>query len=87
MLKYREQIVNDTMELVRIPSKKEEAMIDCPYGKPISDAFHWMLNKAEKDRFVIQNYDNYAGRIEYGTEGHLVGVVCHYPIDVDFDEC
>jgi len=80
--KYREDIIKDTLDLVSIPSKKDVNSIsfDTPYGKALKDALDYMLNKADQDGFTTKNFDNHAGRLEYGTKGDLIGVVCHLDV-------
>ena len=80
--KYRDKIINDTVEFIGIPSKNDEtnATTKAPYGPALKDALDYIMDKAKKDGFVTKEYDGHAGRLEYGTKGDVIGVVCHLDV-------
>ena len=80
--KYREDIIQDTLDLIAIPSKKDVEQISrgAPYGSALKEALDFMLNKAEKDGFKVKDYAGHAGRLEYGTKGEVIGVICHLDV-------
>ena len=80
--KYRDNIVNDTVEFIGIPSKNddENSTKEAPYGPALRDALDYIMNKARNDGFETKEYDGHAGRLEYGSDGDVIGVVCHLDV-------
>lgn len=78
--RYREDMIKDIQEMVKIPSKKGEPSKGAPYGKELRKMLDWVLEKAEADGFVTKNYDGYAGRLEYGNGDTIIGVVNHLDV-------
>lgn len=77
---YQEDIVKTVKELVEYPSVYEEGKAGSPFGEPIEKALEKVLEIGEKMGFVTQNYEGYAGTIQWGTQGKQVGILTH--IDV-----
>ena len=77
---YRQNIIDETCDLMRIPSVKGAAVDDAPYGIPLKTALEHMLALGRKHGFRVANYDNYAGEIIYGTGEETVGVLCHLDV-------
>ena len=81
---YRAEMVESISELVSIKSVVEEPCDDkeqghLPFGRGVQEALNYMLKKAEKDGFEIENVDNYGAHIEYGgytlnEEGEIITV-------------
>lgn len=82
VLAHKEEIIEHTKELLRIPSILEEfdEKNQHPFGEEINDALEYMLSLAEKDGFLTKNVDSYAGHIEYGSGKELLGILCHLDV-------
>lgn len=82
--KNKDEMINTLCNLVKIDSKASQPQKDKPFGKGVSDAFLYMLEKAEEDGFVIANIDNYGGHIELSTQNHksekTMGILCHLDV-------
>ena len=78
----REMMISEISELVRFKSVDDASSrsVDAPFGIENKRCLNWMLDKAQQDGFTIRNFDNYAGRIEYGPQTEIVGVVCHLDV-------
>ena len=67
-------------DLVSIPSVKSEASDDAPYGPMPKRALEYLLGRAKKDGFIVENIGNKAGYIQWGTQGPLVAVLGHLDV-------
>lgn len=57
---------------------------DAPFGEGNKECLNYLLDYAKKDGFTVKNVDNYAGHIEFGSEGEILGVLAHLDV-VPFD--
>lgn len=78
--KYRTQIIQDTIELIQIPSVKSKKTKDYPYGKNLYKILNLMENKCIKDGFVVKNYNHHAISSTLGNKGRKIGVMCHLDV-------
>ncbi len=78
--KYREAIIKTTCALVEIPSVKQEAQGDAPYGPALKECLHYILDLGQSSGFVANNYDNYIGELLFGAGKEIVGVACHLDV-------
>jgi succinyl-diaminopimelate desuccinylase len=78
--RYRDQIVSDLQELVRIPSVEGEAEPGKPFGAEPYRALELMLAKAESLGLATKNVDGYAGHAEHGSGEEIVGVLVHLDV-------
>lgn len=80
--KIREALIEDTRQLIQIPSKKELTTIkaNAPYGQSLRDILDKVLEMGAKDGFKTKDFDGYVGRIEWGETGEIVGIVCHLDV-------
>ncbi|ADU31543.1 dipeptidase PepV [Evansella cellulosilytica] len=71
-----------TQQLLQIKSVLDEETITdgAPFGKGISEAYHWMLSLADGDGFITKDLDGYAGHIEFGDGDEIIGVLCHLDV-------
>ena len=53
---------------------------DAPFGIENKRALEYILSVGEKDGFKVKNVDNYAGHIEYGESGEILGVLAHLDV-------
>ena len=82
VLEHKEEMIERTKELLRIPSILEEfdPKEQHPFGEDINDALEYMLKLGKKDGFLTKNLDSYAGHIEYGFGDELLGILCHLDV-------
>lgn len=80
--KYKDQLIKETQELLRIPSVLTEydANSEYPFGKDIHDAFLYLLELGKRDGFAITNIDNHAGHLEIGEGDEILGILCHLDV-------
>lgn len=78
----KDNLIKDTQTILKIKSVKDEASSgpNQPFGKGINEALLKMLEIAERDGFKTENFDGYAGHIEYGDGEEIVGVLCHLDV-------
>lgn len=77
---YRNDLISDIKSLIAIPSIREEASEQAPFGKPCREALDHMLALGEKEGFATENIDGYAGVISYGEGEDSVGVLAHLDV-------
>lgn len=81
MKNYKEELLETTVELMKIPSVKEPAAGEGkPFGEPIAQALEFMLAKAGEIGFKTENFSGYAGHIEYGEGEEILGILCHLDV-------
>lgn len=78
--RYRDRIVEDLRELIRIPSVRGETEPDAPFGPEPARALRYVLERGEELGFSTRNVDNHAGHVQYGEEGPLVAVLVHLDV-------
>lgn len=80
--KYKENIITDTQQLLRIKSVLDPATASAqaPFGAGIDEALKYLLEKGKNDGFAVKNVDGYAGHIEWGEGEKIVGVLCHVDV-------
>lgn len=80
--KYRQDMVDDLISLIKIKSLLDESSVtkEAPFGKGINDALLWFLNKAEMDGFNVKNVDGYAGRISLGHQNESISLLGHLDV-------
>lgn len=74
---YREDIVASTQQLIQIPSLRSTGSPGMPFGKGMSDALNFVLEKAENMGFKVKNIDGYCGYAEYGEGDLYIGILSH----------
>ncbi|MDD3839862.1 MAG: dipeptidase PepV [Clostridia bacterium] len=78
--RYRQDIIDHTVELVKIKSVLADAQPNMPFGEGINDALQYVLNLGSKLGFKAVNLDGYAGYIEYGKGSDLIGILVHLDV-------
>ncbi len=80
----KDDMIKTLTELLNINSEASEPKIDAPFGKGVSDAFLYTLNKGEQDGFITKNVDNFGGHIDFPAEGDFdgetMGILCHLDV-------
>ncbi len=74
ILDYKEEILKDLDELLRIRSVYSEDPRKC------KEALDWMLKKAENFGLVTKNVDNKAGHAQLGDKGKLCATLTHLDV-------
>lgn len=77
ILNYKDEILEDVINLVRIQSVREEPCEGKPFGEDPAKALDYCINLAKNMGFKVKNVDGYAAHIEYGKGEGLVGVLSH----------
>lgn len=78
--KYRDQMLNDIIDVVRIPSIESEPKENAPFGEEVNRALLKALSIAEKLGFKTKNIDGYMGYAEFGEGDDYVGVLGHLDV-------
>ena len=68
-----------TNEIV-VLSEKENHRTEAPFGEAIADALQAALEKGQQLGFSPKNVDGYAGVLDMGTSGELMGAMAHLDI-------
>lgn len=81
VLKYKNEIIHNLMELIRIPSiSNETGEKDTPFGEECRKALEFTLSLGKKLGFRTKNIDGYCGYIEFGEGEELVGIIGHLDV-------
>ncbi|KXU51641.1 MAG: dipeptidase PepV [Longibaculum muris] len=80
--KRKDDIIADIEKLCRIPSVLDEATANegQPFGAACKEALDAMLEIGERDGFVCENVDGYAGHIDIGDEEAAFGILGHLDV-------
>lgn len=71
-------IINDIMDLVRIPSVLDEKKSeDAPFGENVKKCLDEILSKGRQMGFAVRNIDGYIGEMDMGNGPNLIGILCH----------
>ncbi len=80
ILKYKEDIIKNICDLIKIRSVGGESSMGRPFGEDVYKALLYMLNLGESLGFKAKNVDGYAGHIEYGEGDEAAGVLVHLDV-------
>ena len=82
VLKYKDELIKDLQDSIRIKSVEEEAKPGMPFGEGPAKALEHFLSVGEKLGFKVENFDNYAGHIDFGTDDQeeMVGILGHVDV-------
>lgn len=81
ILKYREDILRDISELVKIPScAVQGATPHMPFGEDAAQALQWILQRAKGMGLNCVNVGNAAGHAEYGEGEEIAAVLSHVDV-------
>ena len=82
VLKYKEDLIKSLQEAIRIKSVEEEALPGMPFGEGPAKALNYFLDLAKSLGFEVENFDNYAGHIDFGTgnQEETVGILGHVDV-------
>lgn len=74
ILDYKDELLQDLNELIKIESVSVEGHEKC------AEALNWMLNKAQSFGLITKSIDNKAGHAELGSEGKLCATLTHLDV-------
>lgn len=80
--KYQEKGLELLKKLVSYPTILQEYQpnSDAPFGEENKKALNYLLNYAQEDGFLIDNVDNFAGAIEFGSGAEELGILAHLDV-------
>lgn len=80
--KRKDKMIEDIQTLCKIPSILDETTANegQPFGKACRDALDAMLEIGERDGFVCENVDGYAGHIDIGEGEETFGILGHLDV-------
>ena len=76
----KDLLINDILDIVKIPSVKGKAKDGFPFGEDIANALNKALAISKKLGFETKNLDNYIGYADYGDGDDYICIIGH--IDV-----
>ncbi|MCI9216610.1 dipeptidase PepV [Lachnospiraceae bacterium 42-17] len=76
----RESLIEDIKRLVSINSVEAEPKEGMPFGKGPAEALLCFLSMAEEMGFQTENFDNYAGHVDFGESGEVLGILGHMDV-------
>lgn len=76
----RESLIEDIKKLVSIDSVEAEAKDGMPFGEGAAKALACYLELADEMGFQTENFDNYAGHIDFGEGDEVVGILGHMDV-------
>ena len=79
---YKDDFINDLFTLLRIDSTRDDeaATDEYPVGPGPVKALDAFLEIGKRDGFATENFDNWAGHIEYGQGDEILGVLGHVDV-------
>ncbi|NSW89438.1 MAG: dipeptidase PepV [Firmicutes bacterium] len=80
ILKYREDIIREICELIKIRSVTGAPGKGKPFGEGVNQALEYVLGLGERLGLKAKNVDGYAGHIEYGEGDEIAGVLVHLDV-------
>ena len=82
VLKYKDELISSLQESIRIKSVEEKALPGMPFGEGPAKALEHFLSVGEKLGLKVENFDNYAGHIDFGTDEQeeMVGILGHVDV-------
>ncbi len=73
-------IIKTTQELVRIRSIESDPQPGAPFGKEVKQSLDKALEIGSRLGFRTENFDGYAGHIEYGEGEDIIGILVHMDV-------
>lgn len=82
VMKRKNDIIADIEKLCQIPSVLDESTADenQPFGKQCRIALDTMLSIGERDGYVCEDVDGYAGHIDIGEGEEMFGILGHLDV-------
>lgn len=80
LVEHRQEIIDDLIGLVRIPSVSIPDREVPPFGQPCRDALAYMFELGRKHGYASRNYDDYVGAITFTPGEEEVGIWSHLDV-------
>lgn len=82
VLEYKEDTIKSIQESIRIKSVQEKPLEGMPFGEGPAKALEHMLQLGRDLGFTVENFDNYAGHIDFGTgsDEEMIGILGHVDV-------
>ncbi len=80
VLKMKDEMLQEISNVIKFRSVQGEPEPGAPFGTGVKNALDYVLELGEKCGFKSKNIDNYAGHVEFGTEGKLFDVLGHLDV-------
>ena len=80
VLEYKEEVVKEIQNAVRVKSVKEAPLPGMPFGEGPAKALDHFMNLAEKLGFKAEKFDNYAMHIDMGEGKETLGILAHVDV-------
>lgn len=80
--KRKDDFLEDLFTILKIDSVRDDskATAEAPVGPGPKEALEAFLAIGERDGFKAENFDNWAGHIEYGDGDEIMGVLAHVDV-------
>lgn len=79
-LGYKEDVIKSIKEAVAIRSVEEEPSPGKPFGNGPAEALKYFLDLGREMGFEVENFDNYAGHIDFGDGEEIMGILGHVDV-------
>ncbi|MGM9971013.1 MAG: dipeptidase PepV [Anaeroplasmataceae bacterium] len=81
-LKYKDEAIQFLSELLKYNTILDEYKpnTEAPFGVGNMECLSFFLNKGLSDGFKVENTDNYAGHVEYGSGEEILGILGHLDV-------
>lgn len=76
----KKAMLDDLASLIEIPSVNSAAEPNAPFGNEAKRALLKMLDIAQRDSFLTENIDNYAGEINFGDRETALAILGHLDV-------
>lgn len=77
---HRQEIIEDLIGLVRIPSVSVPEKEVPPFGRPCRDALAYMYELGRRHGYASRDYDHYVGSIDFTQGEEEVGIWAHLDV-------
>lgn len=76
----KQELIKDTVSVLRFNTVKGEAEENAPFGKGNAECLDFVLKLCEKYGFKTQNFDYYAGHADFGEGSETFGILGHLDV-------
>lgn len=78
--RLKENLIDDIVSLINIPSKKAGSMGDLPFGIDIQNALEKSIEISHREGFATKNIDNYMAYACIGESENYIGILGHLDV-------
>lgn len=80
VLSYKDDVVKSMQEAIKIKSVEEAPLPGMPFGEGPAKALQYFLDLGREMGFEVENFDNYAGHIDFGSGEEMLGILGHVDV-------